>query len=76
MKYNDLKFKVLGRDRFESKNNYCDHNIQNSLKFFSPAGGANDNQEAVKIRKILWRNQQLLKIREAKRIKKVGKANE
>ena len=32
----DLKFNVLGKEKFESKNNYCDQNIQNGLKYLSP----------------------------------------
>lgn len=36
-RYDELKFNVLGKERFQSKNNYCDQNIQNGLKYLSPS---------------------------------------
>ena len=35
--YDDLKFKVFGKDIFESKINYCDKNIQNLLRYLGPS---------------------------------------
>lgn len=34
--YDNLKFKVRGKDKIDNKNNYCDLNIESSLKYFSP----------------------------------------
>ena len=36
IKYNDLKYKLSGKDKFETKNNFCEQNIQNILNYLSP----------------------------------------
>ena len=60
-KYNNLKFKVRGKDKIDNKNNYCDLNIQSSLKYFSPDNQfSNHNKEDYYIRKKIWKNQFLL----------------
>ena len=54
--FKDLKFKILGKDRFENKNNFIDLNIENSLKYFTASGNITDSKENSKIRKQLWKN--------------------
>ena len=54
--FKDLKFKILGKDRFENKNNFIDLNIENSLKYFTASGNIADSKENNKIRKQLWKN--------------------
>ena len=60
IKYNDLKYKLSGKDKFETKNNFCEQNIQNILNYLSPQRKNNSNIDAVEVRKRLWKNQQLM----------------
>ena len=49
--HDDLKFKVFGKERFESKINYCDQNIQNLLRYFSPTACIHDDHHFYWVRK-------------------------
>ena len=60
IKYNDLMSKITGKDKFETKNNYCEQNIQNVLNYLSPSRNRDKDSDTVLIRKKLWKNQQLI----------------
>lgn len=56
-KLNDLKFKIFGKDQFESKNNFIENNIESSMKFFSGSHSIEDpNMDAALIRSKLIKN--------------------
>ena len=61
-KLDDLKIKLLGKDKFFSKNNFIENNINSMLKYFSSLKDA--DAQAMKMHQTIFRNEQFIQKRE------------
>ena len=72
-KLDNLKFKLFGRDKFDSKNKYIEGQIDTLLKYFSAQSRINVQQELdfYKIRSQILTNQKLLNKKNANKSNKI-----